>query len=137
MIIKRKKYTLIECNNNTFGYIHRDVKKEERLALRAVLKEECVFDITDVLYLNVKMLNRKHQLVNDEKEVCVTIPFKNFEFSFHDYNKYEKVICYIYFSNSVAFLFHSSIIGDPYLYNFIKKFVDKVNLTNYKMEKIK
>ena len=137
MITKRKKYTLIECDNNIFGYIHRDVKKEERLALQAVLKEKGVFDITSILSLNVKMLKKKHQFTNDEMEVSVTIPFKNFEFTFHDYNKREYAVCYVYFSNPIAFLFHSNIKEDPYLYNFIKKFVNKANLTNYKMEEIK
>ena len=77
MVTKRKKYTLIKCEDGIFGYIHRDVKKEERLALRAVLKEEGVFDITDILYLNVKMLEKRLQFVND-MEVSVFIPFKNF-----------------------------------------------------------
>lgn len=136
-MIKRQKYTLIKCEDNVFGYIHRNIKKDERLALQAVLKEKGVFDITDILNLNVKMLERKYQFVNDNMEVSVTIPFKNFEFHFHDYNEYKEAVCYIFFPNTATFLFHSSIKSDPYLYDFIKKFVDRVNLTNYKMEDLK
>ena len=135
MITKRKKYTLIECHNHIFGYIHRDVKKEERLALRAVLKEKGVLDITGILYLNVQMLKKAHKYVNfvdDKMEVSITIPFKNFKFSFHDYAEKEKVLCYICGGDEL--LLHSYIKKDPYLYDFIKKFVNKVNLTNYKME---
>lgn len=137
MITKNAKYTLIKCEDNVFGYIHRNVKKDERLALQAVLKEEGVFDITDILNLNVAMLKKKYQFINDKMEVSVTIPFKKFEFHFHDYNEYKEAVCYIYFSDTATFLFHSSIKSDSYLYNFIKKFVDKVNLTNYKMEDLK
>ena len=137
MITKKKKYTLIKCEDGIFGYIHRDVKKEERLALRAVLKEEGVFDITDILYLNVKMLKKKHQFVNNEMEVTVSIPFKNFEFTFNDNSRLKEAFCYFYFSDATKFLFYSDIKKDPYLYNFLKKFVDKVNLTNYKMEELK
>ena len=136
-MIKRQKYTLIKCEDNVFGYIHRNIKKDEQLALRAVLKEKGVFDITDILNLNVKMLKKKYQFINDKMEVSVTIPFKNFEFHFHDYNEYKEAVCYIFFPNTATSLFHSSIKSDSYLYNFIKKFVDKVNLTNYKMEDLK
>ena len=134
MVTKRKKYTLIKCEDGIFGYIHRDVKKEERLALQAVLKEQGVFDITDVLYLNVR--KKRLQFV-DDMEVCVSIPFKNFEFNFHDHSKSKEVLCYLYFSDVTKFLFYADIKKDPYLYNFLKKFVDKVNLTNYKMEELK
>ena len=136
MVTKRKKYTLIKCEDGIFGYIHRDVKKGERLALRAVLKEKGVFDITDILYLNVKMLEKRLQFV-DDMEISVSIPFKNFEFSFHDHSKRKEALCYFYFSDTTKFLFYADIKKDPYLYNFLKKFVDKVNLTNYKMKDLK
>ena len=136
MVTKRKKYTLIKCEDGIFGYIHRDVKKEERLALRAVLKEKSVFDITDILCLNVKMLEKRLQFV-DNMEVSVSIPFKNFKFNFHDHSKRKEALCYFYFSDTTKFLFHTDIKEDPYLYNFLKKFVDKVNLTNYKMKELK
>lgn len=136
MVTKRKKYTLIKCEYGIFGYIHRDVKKDERLALRAVLKEKGVFDITDILYLNVKMLEKRLQFVDNE-EVSVSIPFKNFEFNFHDHSKYKEALCYFYFSDTTKFLFHTEIKEDPYLYNFLKKFVNKVGLTNYKMDGLK
>ena len=136
MVTKRKKYTLIKCEDGIFGYIHRDVKKEERLALRAVLKEKGVFDITDILYLNVKMLEKRLQFVYD-MEVSVSIPFKNFEFNFHDHSKRKKALCYFYFSDATKVLFHTDIKKDSYLYNFLKKFVNNVGLTNYKMEDLK
>ena len=119
MVTKRKKYTLIKCEDGIFGYIHRDVKKGERLALRAVFKEKGIFDITDILYLNIKMLEKRLQFVYD-KEVSISIPFKNFEFS-----------------DATKFLFHTDIKKDSYLYNFLKKFVNNVGLTNYKMEDLK
>ena len=55
----------------------------------------------------------------------------------HDYNEYKEAVCYIYFSDTATFLFHSSIKSDPYLYNFLKSFVNEVNLTFNKMEDLK
>lgn len=136
-MIKRKKYTLIRYEDNVFGYIHRNVKKDERLALQAVLKEDGVFDVTDILFLNVKMLKKANKYLNDEGEVIVTIPFKDFEFNFYDCKKYEETHCYIYFPDTATFFFYSAIKRDPYLYNFLKKFIEKVNLTHYKMEDLK
>ena len=134
MIIKREKYTLIRYGDNVFGYIHRNVKKDERLAFQAVLKEDGVFDITDILYLNIKMLKNKFDFINDNMEVSVTIPFKNFEFNFHDNNKFKEVLCYINFYDNKTYLYHPSIEEDTYLYNFLRKFVNRVKLTQWEMK---
>lgn len=134
MIIKTDNYTLIKYEDNVFGYIHRNVKKDERLALQAVLKQDGVFDITDILYLNVKMLEKKYVFTTNDMEISVTIPFKNFELNFHDTNKFKEVLCYINFYDNKTYLYHPSIEEDPYLYNFLKKFINKVKITRWEMK---
>lgn len=100
MVIKKEKYTLCHFNNEekVFGYIHKDVEEEQRLALRAVLKEQDVIDITDIWNLNFEKLKEAKDSYENETDSFI-IKFDNFYLVIHKY--YEKpsvsnrLSCYI------------------------------------------
>lgn len=127
MIIKKEKYTLIECDNNVFGYIHRDVKKEERLALRAVLKEQNVFDITDIWNLNFEKLKEAKDSYNNEKETYI-VKFDNFNLYLYNCTGFnypvEEMVCYIS-KNNVSWIIGSVDIS--YCEDIASFIMEKVN----------
>ena len=97
MVIRKEKYTLchFDNKNKVFGFVHKDVKKEERLALQAVLKEQNVFDITDIWNLNFEKLKEAKDSCNNEKETCI-VKFDNFNLYLHNYiDSIEEMVCYI------------------------------------------
>lgn len=100
MVIRKEKYTLCHFDNKNriFGFIHKDVKKKERLALQAVLKEQNVFDITDIWNLNFEKLKKAKDSCDNEKETY-TVEFNDFDLFLHNYTDSNypvgEMICYI------------------------------------------
>ena len=130
MVIRKEKYTLchFDNKNKVFGFVHRDVKKEERLALQAVLKEQNVFDITDIWNLNFEKLKEAKDSFNNEKETCI-VKFDNFNLYLHNYtDPVNEMICYISKDNVSWIIGNSDLSNCEDIASFIMETVNDSKL---------
>lgn len=100
MVIRKEKYTLCHFDNKSkiFGFVHKDVKKAEKIALQCFLQEQNVFDITDIWNLNFEKLKEAKDSCGNERETYI-VKFDNFNLVLHNYTDSDypvgEMICYI------------------------------------------
>lgn len=128
MVIRKEKYTLchFDNKNKVFGFIHKDVKKEERIALQCFLQEQNVFDITDIWNLNFEKLKEAKDSCDNERGTY-TVKFDNFHLVLHNYSEKE-MIYYISKDNVSWIIGNLDISNCEDIASFIMKTVNDSKL---------
>lgn len=124
MVIKKEKYTLCDFDDNKriFGFVHKDIKKEEQLALRAVLEEQNIIDITDIWNLDSEKLKKAKYSCEIER---FTVHFDSFDLIIHNSSTPDRLVCYISRSGVLWIISSVDIAECDELSFFIEKVVNE------------